>query len=486
MKKAAILSVDFGLSKVHCTVIMIDTGALSTECEKEYVWDLYSNKAAEIDPDKIWNAAQDVVEGVLKNTDPAEIELKGMVFSCFGESIIPIGSDRNPAYPMIGASDTRAEVEAAFIADKVPDYSEITGGNVASASVSSKILWLRNNRPEAFEKSAYFWSLQEFILSRLGLDACNDYTLAARKMMFDVRKGCWSEAICRCVGIRSEQLGPVVESYTAIGSVSAFGRVPLPGTLKVIIGAHDACCSAVGLGMTPANKDFLIGNNSGTWNLVNLYVDHFINSAEKAPLLTPGHGPVRGSYYFQIAGVVGPLMDWFVATFCAGKSLSEISKAAVYDASCNVRLISDPMTGDGCFKGLSYTNSIVDIYTGLIESITFPMRDVLNQYESLVDRKFSAMRISAGGAKADNWIQLKANILNLNMERVANLQASSVGATINACIGLGEYKNYDEAISSLVRVAKVFEPQSDMVRLYAERAEEFKAVMQKGPCFTIS
>ena len=132
---------------------------------------------------------------------------------------------------------------------------------------------------------------------------------------------------------------------------------------------------------------------------------------------------------------------------------------------------------------MSLTDELSDVFTGLIESVTFPMKDMLIQFEKLTGRRFEAMRISAGGAKADNWVQLKANVMNNAMERVSNLQASALGAAINAAVGIGAYADYDEAIRKMVQVEKVFEPDSEMVKRYQERNEEFRELGVKGPCF---
>ena len=215
---------------------------------------------------------------------------------------------------------------------------------------------------------------------------------------------------------------------------------------------------------------------------MNLYYNHFVDVSKNAPKLTPGCGPVRGSYYYQAAGAVGPVLDWFIRTF-SREGLNELSKKAVYDGSCHVRLQQDPMEGSGVFSGLSLTDELSDVFTGLIESFTFPMKDMLIQFENLTGRRFEAMRISAGGAKADNWVQLKANVMNIAMERVSNLQASALGAAINAAVGIGAYADYDEAIRKMVQVEKVFEPDSEMVKRYQERNEEFRELGVKGPCF---
>lgn len=482
MKKTAIMGVDFGLSKINSTLTCIETGELLLDYELRYVWDTQANNWLETNPEQLWSVSQQVVEGVVTSYDSESIEIRAIVLSCFGETIVPVDKDGSHVYPIIGSNDIRAVDETNEIELKVPDYSQITGGKVAASSAASKIFWIKRNRQELFEKTVYFYSLQEYILRKMGVEACVDYTLAARKMLFNVREYEWSREIMDLLGISPEQLGAVAPSATVVGEIKAYGKVKFPYKIPVVIGAHDACSSALGLGIRPDNDGSLIGNNSGTWNLMNLYYNRFTDVSVKAPKLTPGCGPVRGSYYFQAAGAVGPVLDWFINTF-SKESLSDISRRAVYDGSCNVRLTRDPMEGSGMFQGLSLTNSISDIFTGLIESVTFPMKDMLCEFENLSGRKFDAMRISAGGAKADNWVQLKADVMNIAMERVENLQASALGAAINAAIGIGAYKNYDEAISRMVRVNKVFEPNPEMVKRYEQRNEEFKNMNASGPCF---
>lgn len=485
MKKAAVLGVDFGLTNIHSTVISIENGALMAEAEQQYTWDCQENNCSEINPDRLWNIAQTVVANVLKKYDPEYAELCAMVLSCFGEALLAVDENGKATYPLMGSTDTRATVEAESIARDIPLHSREIGGNIAPASTPSMILWVKNNKPEAFKKAAGFYSLQQYILIRLGLDPLNDYTMASRKMMLDIQKKIWSGTLCDYLGVLPSQLGEIVPSNTVVGEVDYFGAVALPNRLKVVIGAHDACSSALGLGITPGNEKLLLGNNSGTWNLMNMYLDKFANAAEMAPQLTPGSGPIANSYYFQAAGAVGPMFDWVVATLCGGRTMAEVSKMATYDATCNVRLIQDPMTGDGRFVGLSLGNSIFDIFTGIIESITFPMRGMLEQFENLSGKRFNAMRISAGGAKADNWVQLKANVLNISMERVANLQASSLGAAMNAAVGIGYFSDYNQAIEQLVRVDRVFAPDPKMVKLYAERREAFMSYTVKGSCFFV-
>lgn len=480
--KAAILGVDFGLSKINSTLTGLESGDLIMDHELRYWWEVQANNWLETNPENLWEVSQQVVEAVLEKSKGLDIEIHAIVLSCFGEAIVPVDKNGNHLYPIIGSNDIRAEEETKQMGLAIPNYSQITGGNVAASSAASKILWIRNNRPEVFQQTDSFFSLQQYILKKMGVSPVNDNTMASRKMLYDLQKREWSEEILKFIQISSDQLGTVSSSATVVDEINHYGRAGFGYKVPVVIGGHDAGSSALGLGISPENDGSLIGNNSGTWNLMNLFYNKFVDVSEKASKLTPGNGPKDGSFYFQAAGAVGPVFDWFVRTFKGG-NLNELSSKAVYNGSCRVRLIQDPMEGNGTFVGLSLTNVPSDIYTGMIESFTFPMKDMLGQFENLTGRKFQAMRISAGGAKADNWVQLKANVMNLSMERVANLQASAVGAAINAAVGIGFYQDYDDAIAHMVQVDRVFDPDPEMVKIYQEQSEKFHEFHVKGPCF---
>jgi xylulokinase len=83
-----------------------------------------------------------------------------------------------------------------------------------------------------------------------------------------------------------------------------------------------------------------------------------------------------------------------------------------------------------------------------------------------------------GGAKSEEWLQLKADIFNRPVVAVPG-EASSRGAAICAAIGSGTYGNWDEAIASMVKPGKVFEPRPVAQRQYRELFEQYKEFAQR-------
>ncbi len=117
------------------------------------------------------------------------------------------------------AFDTRAWAEAAYLREEIGEraFQEIVGGPCLSMLVCSKLLWLRKNEPQIFQKARYFLHIQEYILGKLGLGVHADYTMANRKTMLDIRKREWSDRLMKAVGVEAERLGGDIQAsiYTA-------------------------------------------------------------------------------------------------------------------------------------------------------------------------------------------------------------------------------------------------------------------------------
>jgi xylulokinase len=83
-------------------------------------------------------------------------------------------------------------------------------------------------------------------------------------------------------------------------------------------------------------------------------------------------------------------------------------------------------------------------------------------------------RATGGGARSDAWLQIKADILNRPLVRPRITEAGALGAAILAGIGAGVYASAKDAINSLVKVDRVFEPDPDRVRMYDERFAKYQ------------
>ncbi len=80
---------------------------------------------------------------------------------------------------------------------------------------------------------------------------------------------------------------------------------------------------------------------------------------------------------------------------------------------------------------------------------------------------------TGGGAKSDQWLQIKADIFGVPFVRPQITEGSLIGAAMLAGISLGVFRDPAEAAALCVKRQKVFEPNFRRHRLYQEKLEEF-------------
>lgn len=476
MMKRGIIVVDFGTSRVHTNLINIDDGSIIAQNSARYQWQHPLRGWTEIDPEEVWQASLNTVGTVLSET-VNHTEICGITFSFIGDSLIPVNKDGAANYNMIMSFDKRAESEVAGFVDRIgqKDFMGITGTPILPMCVGLKILWLKKNLPEVFNNTDFFFSIQQYVISKLGFSATSDYTLATRQTMFDIRKRKWSRTILDIVGISNDQVGRTATEASAIlGAIKKYGEVELPYKIPVILGSHDSECGLIGLGVHPGGSDIL-GNVGGTFDHIGCYTSNFINLPHDGDLII-GCGPIGNNYVILGVSFSGSNMEWFIKKFFQAKNddiYPELFNRVRFDGRAELLFIPGVESSSGCLLGLDHTTGLTDIFRSIVEGVSFQLKIAVDNAERVHPAGFRSVRAGAGGAKSDKWMQLKADVLNKRVERVKNLEVSSLGAAIIAGTGLGIYRDFDEAITEVVSIDKIFEPDENRCRRYNERFNDF-------------
>lgn len=112
------------------------------------------------------------------------------------------------------------------------------------------------------------------------------------------------------------------------------------------------------------------------------------------------------------------------------------------------------------------------MYRSILEGIAYSMRNnVVNMAEE-AGREIKEIIVTGGGSNSDLLMQIFADVFNLPIKRNVVNGSASVGAAINAAVGLGIYETYEEAVEKMVKVKDVFTPKSENVAIYKRLNEE--------------
>jgi len=393
-----VLVVDVGTSKVHVNAISINDGKTLLNKILPYKWIHAAEGWSEADAQYEWEMAQNAVEEVVSNCK-GKYEIMAIAFSHIGSGLLLMDRDGNPAGNMILAMDYRATEEVKQIFGEFNDEdSTILKYKAYAASLPpAKVLWLKKNKPDDFNKAVVIGNIQHFFNMKLGLGALTDLTIASGGGFYNTKNKSYDESLCNFIGFPKEKLGeePLLAD-TIIGRIKKFGRVELGKELPVILGTHDCTSGMLGLGCIPGS-DAVIANVTGTYD----HIGCLGTTYDEAYL--PFCGPVKDSYVFLTgAAVSGPNLDWFIKTFYPNEGLAAIDRLFnLYplDGLNKVFLTKDINCGDGTIQGLNLTTTSGDLFKAIIEGLTFPLVSAVKALEIKNGGKYGCLRIGGGRRK---------------------------------------------------------------------------------------
>jgi len=121
----------------------------------------------------------------------------------------------------------------------------------------------------------------------------------------------------------------------------------------------------------------------------------------------------------------------------------------------------------GLIAGLTLETTRGVFIKGLLEGVTYYFRQGLEQMAT-AGIAIKELRATGGGARSNSWLQVSVDILDLPLLRPRVTEASALGATILAGSGSGVYASIQQAVSTLVRGDRTFNPDPCTQAAYAE------------------
>lgn len=459
-----ILVIDFGTSNVRAVLFDAVNGDTLYTHSESYAMLCPEAGWQELDPNEVWENAVACVRGVMRQA-AGKAAIRAISFSFIGASLFPLDEHYEPTYNCILCNDARAK----SIALKMIPLFQTPTWKFSEVAPPSKMMWLRDNRPDVWENTRYCWTIQQFILTRLGLDPVYDPSVANLHYLYDQQGGGWRKDIFAYADLPEDMvICPVCPSEYIAGSIDHFGDVELGGSIPVNIGSQDGGLGMLGLGLLGESGD-VIAEVSGTFD----HVGFFANLDANNPI--PGRckpGPLAGTIVLMhVFKTYGADVEWFMNTFCgegSAESYRDLWSHIDFDGS-ETKVLADPtFSGRGAFTGLDLSVTKYDLFKALIEALTFETRRSMEGVLPYKRSGCSRIRIGGGPTKEPAWAQLRADVTGKIIERVVSTDNSALGAAVLAAIGTGLYKDLPEASANLIRVKDVFYPDPEKHARYEE------------------
>jgi xylulokinase len=492
-----LLGIDLGTTTVKAALFTPGGELVGLESE-EYLL-LPMSDRAEADPQLYWKAVAQSVRrlvGILDRPD----QIAAVSTSTFGESIFPLLADGSPARPSISWMDMRSGDEAKFLAEQLGTrpLQEISGqGDINATWPATKFLWMARHEPEAFSRTAVFLLPDDYLLFRLSGVQVAEHSMWGSSLVFDIRTRQWSNEVLDLLGIHTSRLPMPAPTGTVIGTVSssAAEETGLSQRTKVVAGALDQLCAAVGAGNI---RPGIVTESTGT-------VIALVATIE-APIFDPQakipchlHA-VPGKYcLLPWSPTGGMVLKWFKDRF----GDKEVEAAAAdgadpYDLLCEqaseVPAGSDGLTllpffegagfpefqanARGVLFGLTLRHGKAHLTRSILESVAYMVRadvEALRRVGVTPDE----IRVLGGGAKSRLWSQIKADVLGLPVVIPDVPEAAALGAALIAAVGAGIHPDFPAAVAAMTRSGSRLAPQAENASAYEDGFRTYQRLFER-------
>ena len=490
--------IDLGSTSLKCVIYdlagrVVARGSRPTERFNPYPdhpeWTVWQ-------PEQIWGGtAAAIKEAVAQLDDPRRI--KAVAVTGMGMDGVPVDLHGNCLYPFISWLDPRTEPQLRWWESHIgAEKTFRLGGNTLwHFSTALRLLWMAEHEPEILARTDKRLLIEDFLNFKLCGCLATDFSMASCTLLFDQRKRNWSEEILAQAGIERRLLCEAKPSGTLLGEVmdSAFKATGLPAGTPVILGGHDYLCSALPVG---AFRPGLVLDVTGTWEIILTAIPAPVLTAEVQQLgVTVETHVARDSYAVWGGVVASEMLEWYRKEYgLAAQQRAEKEGGTDWDYLMAAASASAPgaggvmflphMSAAGCpvvdarslgaFVGLSSFTQCGDMLRSIIEGLDYQVIDIVESLKSCLDIRPDRLVAVGGATRNPFWMQNKADITGLPIEVPEVDEATPLGAAILAGIGLGLYRDEQDAFERVSKPGKVYLPDIKLASRYADWYQIYK------------
>jgi len=431
-------------------------------------------------PEELWQCTTEALRRATSQLDDAQ-RIVSVAVASMGEAAVPLDAHGQPTYDAIAWFDRRTQPQVEWL-DRTIGKDRlfgISGLSLQPIFGMCKLLWLKENQPDAFARTVRWLNMADYVAYRLGGVQATDYSLASRTLALDLRHLRWAVDLMQEVGLSPELFAPLCVSGTRLGPVTpeASAATGLPTTTQVAVGGHDHVCGALAVGITEPGEML---NSLGTAEAIFVPL--------RQPVTDPAMGRqgytqgahVIADHYYVFGGLYtsGANVEWLreilgsdvdYVTLTAEAEQVPPGSLGVYFLP-HLRLANPPYDDPksrGAFIGLSTDVKRGALFRAVLESLAYESRNSLEPLLTYPEVE-QLRKIYAIGGSTRNYLlmRIKAAVLNQPITVATVAEATSLGAAILGGLGAGVYPDVPSALAQLRHDQTLIEPAPSEAALY--------------------
>jgi xylulokinase len=491
---AYLLGIDVGTSSAKA-VLMDEGGAVVAIAAPEYDFATPRPLWAESDPEDWWQATIKAIREIFDKSevDPGDIAGVGLTGQMHG--LVLLDGAGEVLRPCIMWNDQRTAAQCAAITDRVgaAEVLRMTGNPILPGFTAPKIVWVRENEPEVYSRTAHVLLPKDTIRYRLSGEFFTDVSDASGMSLLDVQRRRWSPEMLDACEIPEAWMPEVTESPVASAKVNG-EAARLTGLLEgtpIIAGGGDQAAGAVGCGIV---KEGVLSATLGTSGVVFAHSDEY--RVEPDGRLHAFCHAVPGKWHLMgvMLSAAGSL-QWYrnnlgteemAAAEASGGDAYDLltAQAASVPAGSEGLIFLPYLSGErtphpdpnarGVFFGLSLRHTRAHMTRSVLEGVSYGLRDAVELMRNL-GISTSEVVASGGGARSALWRQMLADVFDSRIVTVNATEGAAFGAAILAGVGSGVYEDVVGACDRVIAQTGREEPGAD-TGVYSDYYPTYRAL----------
>jgi xylulokinase len=484
------IGTDIGTSGTK-TVLFSSKGETLASETVEYPLYQPQNGWAEQDPNDWWFAVYTSIKAVITKSGVKSEDIKGIGLSGQMHGLVMLDGEGNVIRPSIIWCDQRTALECEEITEKVGKERliEITANPALTGFTASKILWIKNNEPQNYEKCRKILLPKDYIRFKLSGEFATEVSDASGMQLIDINTRNWSDEVLRKLSIDKALLAPVYESFEISSAVNkqAAELTGLKAGTAIAGGAGDQAAGAVGNGIV---KEGIVSSTIGTSGVVFAHTNKPIID-KGGRIHTFCHAVPNAWHVMGVTQAAGLSLKWFRDNFC----ISEMETAKMMNSDPYILMDKEVETvplganslfylpylmgertphldpnARGVFFGLSAIHTKKDMLRAVMEGVSYSLKDCMEIIKA-TGIEVNEVRASGGGGKSVLWRQMQADMFGCDVCTINVGEGGALGVAILAMVGTKEYASVQEACDTIIKQNKVQKPILENMKTYEKGYE---------------
>lgn len=368
-------------------------------------------------------------------------QIKAIAVSGQQHGFVPVAEDGTVLYNVKLWCDTSTSQECLELMDRAGGQEAVhrrTGNPVMPGYTASKILWLKQQKPELYAKLRHVLLPHDYLNYYLTGIAFMERGDASGTGLMNIYTDQWDALLVDAIGPElKEKLPPISQSDVVVGHVKQdiASLLGIVDDVVVAAGGGDNMMSAIGTGtvadgsitMSLGTSGTLFGASSKPISDMQGRLAAFCSSTNSyLPLLCTMNCTVSSELLRQLFSLEVKEFDALAAKASAG------AEGVVLLPFFNGERIPNLPNGKGVLCGLTLDNTTREnILRATLEGVTFGFLLGLDAFREL-GMNPTEICLTGGGANSDIWRQMVADITGLKIKVPARKESAAFGAALQA------------------------------------------------------